>query len=141
MMLSGVKKYLSFGGLMAAMVSFSVTGTENKSPPIMLAEQGNFAAGGTVAKTAGVFDGKKLFESQGQTLHGDHASVSYQIPVKARRYPLVFYTALASLSLHGGRHLMVARAFRQDICVTAIVCILLINHVEDEQVNPQCLYS
>lgn len=38
----------------------------------------------------GTFDGKTLFNTQGQTLHGDHASVFYQIPQNAHQYPLVF---------------------------------------------------
>ncbi len=34
----------------------------------------------------------------GQTLHGDHAHVFYQIPVEARRYPLVFLHGNAQFS-------------------------------------------
>lgn len=45
--------------------------------PLVIAEQGSFAVGGTVAT-----DGR-------QTLHGDHAYAFYQIPVDRRAYPLV----------------------------------------------------
>ncbi len=55
-----------------------------------VAQQGNFAAGGKVIQSAGQFDDKQLFNPQGQTLHGDHASVFYQIPEHAHPYPLVF---------------------------------------------------
>lgn len=61
-----------------------------KSRPIMIKAQGSFAVGGTVIKNAGTFDVNNALKPEGQTLHGDHASVFYQIPVKARRYHLVF---------------------------------------------------
>lgn len=62
----------------------------HQSSALNIAQQGNFAAGGKVIQSAGQFDDKQLFNSQGQTLHGDHASVFYQIPEHARHYPLVF---------------------------------------------------
>lgn len=34
--------------------------------------------------------GGKIVEENGNTLHGDHAYAFYQIPVKAKKYPLVF---------------------------------------------------
>ena len=58
--------------------------------PLVIAEQGSFSAGGTVKRTEGVFNPRTPFEPQGQTLHGDHASVRYQLPENPRRYPLVF---------------------------------------------------
>ncbi|WP_289048063.1 alpha/beta fold hydrolase [uncultured Psychrobacter sp.] len=62
----------------------------HQSTALSIAEQGNFAAGGKVIQSAGQFDDKQIFNPQGQTLHGDHASVFYQIPEHARSYPLVF---------------------------------------------------
>ena len=61
-----------------------------QSSALSIAQQGNFAAGGKVIQSAGLFDDKQLFNPQGQTLHGDHASVFYQIPEQAHPYPLVF---------------------------------------------------
>ncbi|MEG0348831.1 MAG: alpha/beta fold hydrolase, partial [Acinetobacter sp.] len=61
-----------------------------QSSAISIAQQGNFAAGGQVIQSAGQFDDQQLFNPQGQTLHGDHASVFYQIPEHAHPYPLVF---------------------------------------------------
>ncbi|WP_333661808.1 alpha/beta hydrolase [Acinetobacter sp.] len=61
----------------------------HQSSAISIVQQGNFAAGGKVIQSAGQFDDKQLFKPQGQTLHGDHASVFYQIPEHARPYPLV----------------------------------------------------
>lgn len=64
--------------------------TPHQSTALSIAQQGNFAAGGKVIQSAGQFDDKQLFNPQGQTLHGDHASVFYQIPEHARPYPLIF---------------------------------------------------
>tara|TARA_R110002167_G_scaffold366386_1_gene595652 strand:+ start:3387 stop:4193 length:807 start_codon:yes stop_codon:yes gene_type:complete len=78
----------------AAVLTAAVTSCALNPPAdsktISLIEQGNFAAGGTVIHSDGVFDGQQLFNPQGQTLHGDHAAVFYQIPVAAKPYPLVF---------------------------------------------------
>ncbi|GHU05924.1 alpha/beta hydrolase [Betaproteobacteria bacterium] len=58
--------------------------------PLVIQEQGSFAVGGSVITSPGSFDPKEPANPQGQTLHGDHAYVFYQKPVKARKYPLVF---------------------------------------------------
>lgn len=58
--------------------------------PIVIEEQGSFAAGGKVIENQGIYDPKEPNNRQGQTLHGDHAYVFYQIPVKAKQYPLMF---------------------------------------------------
>lgn len=46
--------------------------------PVTIQDQGSFMAGG------------KIIEANGKTLHGDHAYVFYQIPVKAKKFPLIF---------------------------------------------------
>ncbi len=53
-------------------------------------EQGSFAVGGTVIHNPGTFDPYAPTPA-GQTFHGDHACVFYQVPVKARKFPLVFW--------------------------------------------------
>ncbi|RHX89336.1 alpha/beta hydrolase [Leptospira stimsonii] len=65
---------------------------------IILQEQGSFAVGGTVFVEPGKFDPIKhgVFDpagpqSVGQTRHGDHAYVFYQIPTGARKHPIVFW--------------------------------------------------
>ena len=84
-------KALICHGLAATLlITASATSFAANQEPIVIEKQGNFSAGGTVIQTEGTFDGKQLFNSQGQTLHGDHASVFYQIPVEAKSYPLVF---------------------------------------------------
>jgi pimeloyl-ACP methyl ester carboxylesterase len=65
---------------------------------LVIDEQGSFAVGGIVIANPGTFDPIKdgaynpaNQSSAGQTLHGDHAFVFYQIPAKARKLPLVFW--------------------------------------------------
>lgn len=57
--------------------------------PLVIEKQGSFAVGGKVIRSHGRFNPEK-WNSKGQTYHGDHAYVFYQIPVNARKYPLVF---------------------------------------------------
>ena len=52
--------------------------------------QGSFAIGGTVITQPGTYNTQQPFKADGQTLHGDHAYVSYQIPDSARRFLMVF---------------------------------------------------
>ncbi len=66
----------------------------DKNMPLHIKDQGSFSIGGTVIKNSGTFDNYK-FEGwvpsgRGQTYHGDHAVVFYQIPEKARKLSLVF---------------------------------------------------
>jgi pimeloyl-ACP methyl ester carboxylesterase len=64
--------------------------TERKAP-IVLADQGSFAVGGTAKTEAGTFNPEKPLDPAGQSYHGDHAAVSYQIPVNPRKYPIVMW--------------------------------------------------
>jgi hypothetical protein len=61
-----------------------------RGAPLVIQEQGSFAVGGTVIRSAGTFDAVRP-GSGGQTLHGDHARVFYQAPVNARQLPLVMW--------------------------------------------------
>jgi hypothetical protein len=71
---------------------------------ISIARQGSFAVGGTVVTSPGVFDPTaqpapgQPPSSAGQTLHGDHAYVAYQVPVRARRLPLVMWHGIGQFS-------------------------------------------
>lgn len=72
-------------------VALSLTlNAQNKMKPITISEQGSFAVGGAMTTEPGSFDVNNALKSQGQTFHGDHAYVFYQIPEKPRKYPLVF---------------------------------------------------
>lgn len=66
--------------------------------PLVIQKQGSFAVGGTVTTAPGTFDpirhgafNPSAQESAGQTLHGDHAYVFYQIPANPRPLPLVMW--------------------------------------------------
>jgi len=65
--------------------------------PIQIQEQGSFAVGGTVISNPGMFDPTNPAPA-GQTFHGDHAYVFYQIPVDARKYPLVMWHGIGQFS-------------------------------------------
>ena len=59
--------------------------------PVTIQDQGSFMAGGTVITSAGNLNTtKNPKDLAGNTLHGDHAYCFYQIPVKAKKYALVF---------------------------------------------------
>lgn len=58
--------------------------------PIRISKQGSFAVGGIIKSEAGIFDVQDALNPRGQTFHGDHAYVFYQIPASSRKLPLVF---------------------------------------------------
>jgi hypothetical protein len=76
----------------------AIAGESGKPTPLVIQEQGSFAVGGTVITTPGAYDPIKqgaydptFVDTTGQTFHGDHAYVFYQVPVDARKLPLVFW--------------------------------------------------
>ena len=71
----------------------------DRAKPIVIAKQGSFAVGGTVVKVPGTFDPTVFLPPPpGQSLHGDHAYVQYQIPQNPRKYPLVMWHGGAQFS-------------------------------------------
>jgi len=59
--------------------------------PVTIQEQGSFMAGGKIITSSGNLNVTENFKDlSGNTLHGDHAYVFYQLPVKAKKYSLVF---------------------------------------------------
>ncbi len=70
---------------------------KTKEKPLMILEQGSFAVGGTVVSNAGTFNPYQP-TPDGQTFHGDHAYVFYQVPVDARKYPLVMWHGIGQFS-------------------------------------------
>ena len=79
------------------MSACSTTSVNGKPGLLNIQEQGSFAVGGTVITNAGVFDPVKM-SPEGQTFHGDHAYVFYQIPANARKLPLVFWHGYGQFS-------------------------------------------
>jgi pimeloyl-ACP methyl ester carboxylesterase len=78
---------LLFASIIAS--TCAIDGENNKPAPLIIQEQGSFAVGGTVIGNSCTYDPFKR-TPDGQTLHGDHAYVFYQIPVNARKLPLIF---------------------------------------------------
>lgn len=73
------------------------TGHNGTAAPMIIQEQGSFAVGGSVITNSGTFDPVKR-TPEGQTFHGDHAYVFYQIPAKARKLPLVLWHGYGQFS-------------------------------------------
>ena len=92
--------------------------------PLVIQEQGSFSAGGTIITAPGTFDAKKPLDSAGQTYHGDHASVFYQIPENPHKY----CTAQVSSPVPGKVPRMVAKGSRTSSCVAGSQPILSISH-------------
>ena len=79
-------------------VSACTTVARNDRPAtLIIKEQGSFAAGGTVITASGTYDARKQ-ATDGQTFHGDHAYVFYQVPVNARKFPLVLLHGFGQFS-------------------------------------------
>lgn len=79
-------------------INFSSSAQSNsKQKPLVIQKQGSFAVGGTVITNPGIFDPYKP-TPEGQTFRGDHAYVFYQVPVKARKYPLVLWHGIGQFS-------------------------------------------
>ncbi|KFC18221.1 alpha/beta hydrolase [Epilithonimonas lactis] len=89
-------QFLSLIGLIV-FSNTNIQAQKNAKEPLMIAEQGSFAVGGTVLKSPGTFNPQKP-TAEGQTFRGDHAYVFYQIPVKARKYPLVMWHGIGQFS-------------------------------------------
>ena len=87
------------GAAAAAVFGVAITllpaavGAQGSNGAIVIARQGSFTVGGTVVTNPGTFDPVNS-TPEGQTVHGDHAYVQFQIPVERRKLPLVLW--------HGG---------------------------------------
>lgn len=79
--------------MLIGLMSFS----QHKQKPIVITDQGSFSIGGTVITNPGTFNPYQQ-TAEGQTFHGDHAYVFYQVPAKARAYPLVMWHGIGQFS-------------------------------------------
>jgi hypothetical protein len=81
------------------LASACVTAKENSRPaPLAIQDQASFAVGGTVITSPGTFDPLQPAVVAGQTYRGDHAYAFYQVPVNARRLPLVMWHSAGQFS-------------------------------------------
>lgn len=66
--------------------------------PLTIVDQGSFMAGGVIRTEPGVFNPRKPSDPAGQTFHGDHLYAFYQVPVGARKYPIVMWHGAGQFS-------------------------------------------
>ena len=83
--------------LAASLIAFGSSGVE-AAKPIVIQEQGSFTVGGTYKERSGKFSQENFVAEDGQRAYGDFAYVEYQIPVKAKKLPLIFQHGGAQLS-------------------------------------------
>lgn len=95
---SELRRPLGLLSLAVFFVTIGFAAQDKITAPLMIEKQGSFAVGGTIVTAPGKFDPIKhgafnpsAQSSEGQTLHGDHAYVFYQVPVNARSLPLVMW--------------------------------------------------
>lgn len=74
------------------------SGLDSPTGALQIKEQGSFAAGGTMATAPGTFNPRKPMSPEGQTYRGDHAYAFYQIPVNARKLPIVMWHGAGQFS-------------------------------------------
>ncbi|WP_231961681.1 DUF4440 domain-containing protein [Urechidicola croceus] len=77
-------------GLITTILFLNGVTAQIQQKSITINEQGVFAVGGTIVQTKGEYNPINP-ETDGQTLHVDHATIQYQIPNNARKLPLVFW--------------------------------------------------
>lgn len=83
--------------LVFLIVSLSSCVTTNNENLILIKDQGSFAVGGTVKENPGTFN-TITRGPEGQTFHGDHAYVFYQVPAETHKYPLVMWHGIGQFS-------------------------------------------
>lgn len=82
--------------ILIAVISLSAS-ARAQGKILKIREQGSFAVGGTMKSNPGTFN-TITRTPEGQTFHGDHAYVFYQIPAKAHKYPLVMWHGIGQFS-------------------------------------------
>ena len=83
--------------LLITVTASAQTRGKGSLPPLQIKEQGSFAIGGTMITNPGRFDPLRP-TPDGQTFHGDHAYVFYQLPAKVRQLPLVMWHGIGQFS-------------------------------------------
>lgn len=71
-----------------ALTSVAFAQSSSKPEPLVIQDQGSFAVGGTVSQTAGTYNNNAP-TPEGQSLHGDHAYVFYQVPQDPKPLPII----------------------------------------------------
>lgn len=87
----------AFVTLVVSLTLCLATHAQTNTQPIIIQEQGSFAVGGSVITNPGTFD-PITRTPDGQTFHGDHAYIVYQLPAGARKLPIVFWHGIGQFS-------------------------------------------
>lgn len=84
------EKQYSISRFLFGIVALSMLcGCQTENETMQISKQGSFSVGGSMRTTPGKFNADTLAPA-GQTYHGDHAYVFYQIPDGAKSHPIVF---------------------------------------------------
>lgn len=77
--------------ILSLAVALNLAGTTFAMKPVTIVDQGSFMAGGKIITAVGAYNTEKNPKDlSGNTLHGDHAYVFYQIPKNHKKLSLVF---------------------------------------------------
>lgn len=81
--------------IILSVLLLSVTAIAGAQEPVAIVKQGHFSVGGTTTQRPGAYDNRKFVgwveqEETGQSYRADHAFVDFQIPVNAKKLPLVY---------------------------------------------------
>lgn len=90
-------RYIALLLVVAFLATACATVSGNGNNSLFIQEQGSFAVGGTVVTAPGTYELNSR-APEGQTYHGDHAYVFYQVPEKARKLPLVLWHGFGQFS-------------------------------------------
>jgi pimeloyl-ACP methyl ester carboxylesterase len=83
----GTALTVGLAGLLAACAA-PFSGSGSAGGPLVIAQQGSFAVGGTVVTRPGTYNNNAP-SATGQSLHGDHLYAFHQAPPNARPLPIV----------------------------------------------------
>jgi pimeloyl-ACP methyl ester carboxylesterase len=85
------KKIILLVLLSVVFVLVGCTTTKQTTSVLQIQNQGFFSAGGTVRTNPGMLIPDEVYTSPaGRTVHGDHATVFYQVPIHPNKYPTIF---------------------------------------------------
>jgi hypothetical protein len=93
-----ILQHLALAAAGLVLLLFGGCAQTSRPDPLVIQEQGSFAAGGTMITAPGMFDPLHPDTPAGQTYRGDHLYAFYQIPVRARRYPLIMWHGTGQFS-------------------------------------------
>ena len=90
-------RYMAMLVVAAILLTACSTTSGSGKNALRIQEQGSFAVGGTVVTAPGTFSHFSR-AADGQTYHGDHAYVFYQVPEQSRKLPLVLWHGFGQFS-------------------------------------------